>query len=109
MIGREYAAAFLCAATVAVAAGTAAAATSGYSNCGSVAAGGRSWALASTGIGCPVAKAILKRIAPKSTSGFLRLTGTFAGMKCNSIVEAGKRAFQCSSRDGRRTLTALSH
>jgi hypothetical protein len=109
MIGREYAAAFLSAAAVAVAAGTAAAATSGYSNCGSVAAGGRSWALASTGIGCPVAKGILKTLAPKSTSGFHRLAGTFAGMKCNSIVGAGKRAFQCSSRDGRTTLTALSH
>jgi hypothetical protein len=109
MIGRKRAAAFLAAAFLAAACGTASAATAGYNDCGSVAAGGRSWALASTGIGCPVAKGILKTLAPKSVSGFHRLAGTFAGMRCNSIVGAGKHAFQCSSRDARTTLTALSH
>ena len=99
----------LVAALAAAVGGTAATATAGYNNCGTVSAGGRSWALASTGIGCSAATAILKRLAPKSVSGFHRLGGTFAGMKCNSITGSGKRAFQCSSRDARTTLTALSH
>lgn len=109
MITRAHVAAFVAGAALATAAATASAATSAYNDCGKVSAGGRSWALASTGIGCPVAKGLLKTLAPKSVSGFHRLEGTFAGMKCNSIVGAGKRAFQCSSRDGRTTLTALSH
>jgi len=91
-------------------AGAAPAATSGYHNCGTVSTGGRSWALASTGISCSVARGILKTLVTKApSSGFHRLAGTFAQMKCNSIVGGGKHAFQCSSRDGRTTLTALSH
>jgi hypothetical protein len=111
MIGRAHAAAIVAgAALAATTAGTAPASTSAYNNCGTVSAGGRAWALASTGISCRVAKVVLKTLAAKApSSGFHRMDGTYAQMKCNSIVGGGKHAFQCASRDARRTLTALSH
>ncbi|HZT91053.1 MAG TPA: hypothetical protein VFA05_03345 [Gaiellaceae bacterium] len=100
-------------------AGTAAAATTSneaFANCGKLSAGGKSWLVEAAAVSCGSAKGIVRQVVAAKPDQVFHVQGgetdrfkrTFTGLYCIRSSKKSVAAIQCVSRDGKKSVLAVS-